>query len=98
MHVLKAPPFLCPDSRAHFNLLAKASRYVRLSPEIERRAQELTQAGLKPLDALHLACAAEAQADYFCNCDDRLLGRAKGVHSGPPKVVSPLELITEIGP
>ncbi len=57
----------------------------------------LNQAGFKPLDALHFACAVESGADYFCTCDDRLLKRARAAHSGPPKVVSPLERIAEIG-
>src|SRR5438105_1947148 len=78
-------------------ILSKAGQFVRLSPEVEQRAQSLNQAGLKPLDALHLACAVEAGADYFCTCDDRLLKRARTVHSGPPKVVTPFELVTEIG-
>ena len=30
--------------------------------------------------------------------DDRLLKRAREIRVGPPKVVSPLELIAEIGP
>lgn len=79
-------------------VLAKASPFVGLTPEVERTAQSLNQSGIKPLDALHLACAIAAGADYFCTCDDRLLKRARVVHSGPPKVVSPLELVTEIGP
>lgn len=78
--------------------LGKASRFVPLSPEVERRAQALNQAGIKPLDALHLACAVEAGADYFCTCDDRFLKRARSLYTGPPKVVSPLELIAEVGP
>ena len=65
---------------------------------LEERARLLNEAGLKPLDALHFACAVEAGADYFCTCDDRLLKRARVIHSGPPQVVSPLELIKEIGP
>jgi predicted nucleic acid-binding protein len=77
--------------------LGMASRFVPLSPEVEQRAQVLNQAGIKPLDALHLACAVEAGADYFCTCDDRFLKRARAVHTGPPKVVSPLELIAEVG-
>jgi predicted nucleic acid-binding protein len=81
-----------------FGVLQKARRFVGLSPEVERRARALNQAGLKPLDALHLAYAVEAEADYFCTCDDRLLKRARAAHSGPPKVVSPLELIAEVGP
>jgi hypothetical protein len=55
-------------------------------------------AGLKPLDALHLACAADAGAEYLCTCDDRFRNRAQATHVGPPKVVNPLELIAEIGP
>jgi predicted nucleic acid-binding protein len=79
------------------DILGGARRYVRLSADIEEQARVLNQAGLKPLDALHLACAIDGGADYFCSCDDRLLKRARAVHSGPPKVVSPLELIAEIG-
>src|SRR4051794_20952417 len=51
-------------------VLGKASRFIPLSPDVERRARAYNGAGLKPLDALHLACAAEAGADYFCTCDD----------------------------
>jgi hypothetical protein len=36
--------------------------------------------------------------DDFCTCDDRLLKRARAIHTGPPRVVSPLELMTEIAP
>jgi PIN domain len=79
-------------------VLSKAARIVRLSPPVEAKAHELTQAGLKPLDALHLAFATEAGAAFFCTCDDRLLRRARTIQAGPPKIVSPLELITEINP
>jgi predicted nucleic acid-binding protein len=48
------------------------------------------------LDALHLASAIEAQADYFCTCDDRLLRRAKALDTSPTKVVAPIELIAEV--
>ena len=67
------------------------SACVRLSAAIEERAHVFHKGGLRPLDALHLACAVEAAADYFCTCDDRLLKRAKAIHTGPPKVVNPLE-------
>jgi predicted nucleic acid-binding protein len=78
-------------------VLAKARQFVPFSPEVESRAQALSQAGLKPLDALHVASAAAAGADYFCTCDDRLLRRARAALSGPPKAVSPVELIAEVG-
>jgi predicted nucleic acid-binding protein len=79
------------------DVLGHARRFVELSPEVEERARAYNEAGLKPLDALHLSCAVEAGAEYLCTCDDRFLKRAKAVHSGPPKVVNPLELIREIG-
>ena len=52
--------------------------------------------GIKPLDALHLASAVVARADYFCTCDDRFLKQAKAADTGQTKVVSPLALITEV--
>ena len=54
-------------------ILARAVQVIRMSDEIEQRARAYNEAGLKPLDALHLACAVQAGADYFCTCDDRLL-------------------------
>jgi hypothetical protein len=88
------------DRQAHaLGVLSKAVRMVRLSPAVESRAQALAAGSLKPLDALHVALAVEAGADYFCTCDDRLLRRGRALHSGgPPKLVNPLELIAEVGP
>jgi len=43
-----------------------------------------------------LASAVEAKADFFCTCDDKLLNKAKAVDTLQTKVVSPLELITEV--
>jgi predicted nucleic acid-binding protein len=77
-------------------VLAKASLFVLTDRQVEERAQAFLALGLKPLDALHLATAVEAQADYFCTCDDRLLRRGQAVNTLRTKVVSPLELITEV--
>jgi len=77
-------------------VLAKATVLVHTNSQIEDRARTLHAEGIKPLDALHLASAVEAKADYFCTCDDRFLKRAKAVDTGQTKVVSPLELITEV--
>ncbi|MBW4470048.1 MAG: PIN domain-containing protein [Stenomitos rutilans HA7619-LM2] len=63
---------------------------------MEHRAQAFVELGIKPLDALHLASAIAAQADYFCTCDDRFLRRAKLAETQPTKVVSTLELIAEL--
>ena len=60
------------------------------------RAREFGATGMKPLDALHLASAVEAEAEFFCTCDDRLLKRAREAETGQTRVVSPLELVTEV--
>ena len=78
------------------SVLSKASSFIVLNEQIERRAREFNRLGIKPLDALHLASAEDAEADYFCTCDDRFLKRAKAVRELKTKVVSPVELIEEI--
>jgi predicted nucleic acid-binding protein len=77
-------------------VLAKARVFIPTDSQIEERARALQAEGIKPLDALHLASAVIAKAEYFCTCDDRFLRRAKAVDTGQTKVVSPLELITEV--
>lgn len=77
-------------------VLSKASFLVNLNERIEQRARALSKLGLKPLDALHLASAEEAQADYLCTCDDKFLKRAQAINNLKIKVISPVELIEEI--
>lgn len=77
-------------------VLAKAGTFVKLNDQVEQRARELIAGGVRPLDALHLASAEVAQADYFCTCDDRLLKIAKTIQALKMKVVSPVEAIGEI--
>jgi len=76
--------------------LGQAQQWVTLTEPIESRARFLQTFGLHPLDALHLASAEVAEADYFCTCDDKLLRRARKIKDLKIKVVSPLELIQEI--
>ena len=76
--------------------LARAVQVVRLTEQIEQDAHRFVQAGLKPLDALHLACASNSGANYFCTCDDRLLNRARAIYTGPTRIVSPTELVVEL--
>jgi predicted nucleic acid-binding protein len=79
-------------------MLRLASQTLELVAPIEAQADSLVQSGLRPLDALHLAFASWAKADYFCTCDDKLLKKAKRLKALAIKVVSPLELIAEIAP
>ena len=77
-------------------LLSKALEFVRLDEQIEKRAKAFTKAGIKPLDALHLASAEAVEADYFCTCDDRFLKKAQAIRDLKMKAVSPLEMIEAI--
>jgi predicted nucleic acid-binding protein len=46
-------------------LLKLASQFLDLNDEIEFEAETFVSAGIKPVDALHLASASWAKADYF---------------------------------
>ncbi|MER3435132.1 MAG: nucleic acid-binding protein [Leptolyngbya sp. ERB_1_1] len=95
--VFEAEQISLAERRAYIlEVLAKANVSIARSRSIEEWAQRFVKAGIKPLDALHLSAAIDAQADYFCTCDDRFLGRAKEAETSLVKVVSPLELVTEI--
>ena len=78
-------------------ILARATVLVALDEVIEYRASEFAPFQIKPLDALHLACAEAVACDYFCTCDDRFLRRARQMHNLKTRMVSPLELVQEIG-
>jgi predicted nucleic acid-binding protein len=84
--------------RVHaYEILAKAAVHVDATDAIVERATELSQTGIQPLDALHLAAAIESGADYFCTCDDKFFRRARALTLPKTKVVTPLELILELG-
>jgi predicted nucleic acid-binding protein len=77
-------------------VLSKGAAFTATDQQVEARARQFEATGMKPIDALHLASAVEADADFFCTCDDRLLKRARDAETGRTRVVSPLELVTEV--
>jgi predicted nucleic acid-binding protein len=77
-------------------ILAQATSIVIVDEQIEQRSRHFVQMGIKIMDALHLAAAEAAGADYFCTCDDRFLRRAQALTDLQAKVVSPLDLIEAI--
>lgn len=77
-------------------VLESADLVVASDDSVKNRAREFEVAGIKPLDAAHLALAEKAEVDYFCTCDDRLLRRAKTIISLKINVASPIELIKEL--
>lgn len=77
-------------------ILLKSRLTLQASDSVEERARLYCDNGIKVLDALHLACAVQAEANYFCTCDDRFYRRAKQVETGQTLVVTPLQLIEVI--
>ena len=76
--------------------LALASQDAPTSAETEAIADEFGRAGLRTLDALHLAFAVALRADFFCTTDDRLLRRARTANTRGVRVVDPLELLSAL--
>jgi predicted nucleic acid-binding protein len=90
-----------PDARrraAGKDILKLASEILRLGEEVEAEAATLISAGVKPLDALHLAFASRAGVEYFCTCDDKLRKKAQRLKSLRTAVVTPLELVLKVVP
>jgi len=79
-------------------VLALATADTATTPEVAEWAKRYEQAGMKPLDAVHLASAVAVEADFFCTVDDSFLSKARTANTGPTRVVSPVELMTEIAP
>ena len=77
--------------------VALATSMVRLTREVENRARPFQRAGMKALDALHLASAVEGGADYFCTTDDRFFKKAKVANPSGVRVVTPSELAIALG-
>ncbi len=58
--------------------IQKVKQIQTIHEGILARAQEVENQHIKGLDALHLACAEELNADCFLTCDDIILKRYKG--------------------
>ena len=46
------------------------NRLIKINKQCKKR---ITKNGIKPIDALHLACAIDAKANYFVTVDDSIL-------------------------
>jgi len=69
---------------------------VETDSQIESRARQYEDIGLRPFDALHLSSAVEAEADLFCTTDDQLLRRGSEAETERTRVLTPVALIEEI--
>ena len=77
-------------------VLALANERLEISDEAETLAELLERHGLRPMDAVHLALASTAKADFFGTCDDKLLRNSQALSNLTCKVVSVLALVSEV--
>lgn len=73
--------------------LRLSTEYQTVNESIRKRAEYLERLGLKAFDALHVACAEAAQANYFLTCDDRLISKGKHLKVRP---LNPVEFVQKI--
>lgn len=64
------------------------------TPKILDDAARLSSTGIKPKDALHVACAIDAACEYFLTTDDFLLRKASEVSE--IKIVDPPTFVREV--
>lgn len=77
-------------------VLSLASEYLQVTDATEALALSFERQGLRPMDAIHLALASTAKADFFCTCDDKLFSKAQTVAGLGCKVTTLLGLIPEV--
>jgi predicted nucleic acid-binding protein len=77
-------------------ILGLAKERLELTDTILLFAESLEAKGIDPMDAVHLAFASIAKADFFATCDDKLLKKAQTISGLNCKVTSILNLISEV--
>ncbi len=66
-----------------------ADRDIEEKRPVLNRSRDLTEIGLKPKDALHIACAIVGKAAYFLTTDDKILKKCSTYSE--ISVVNPLD-------
>ena len=86
-----------PDServRRVGSLADLARRRIEVSEAVTDRARNLERAGLRGLDALHVASAEAGEADLLITTDDRMLRRSRRARLAlAVRVVTPVEAV-----
>lgn len=76
--VNEANPF--PERKSTIDKWRKLSDFdIVENNEILSKAVDFTKNGLKPKDALHIACAIEASCAYFLTTDDQVLKKMANI-------------------
>ena len=67
---------------------------VGAADDILRIAMDYERSGIKPRDAIHLACALKGKAEFFITCDDRLIKKA-GLMKDNIIAMNPVDFVRE---
>jgi len=78
------------------SILSLAKERLNVSNEVEELAEILEQQGIHAMDAIHLALASMAKADFFVTCDKDFLRKAKRFSHLSCQCVSILDLLSEV--
>ncbi len=70
-----------------------ANSFVKESEKLLLKMDELTSIGIKPIDALHFACAISSKCNYFLTVDKGILKRSHEVSES--KIINPVNLVLE---
>ena len=74
---------------------ALADSFATETEDILTTMQELVVMGLKPLDALHIACAQALECGYFLTVDKGILTKAKAIKR--IRILNPIDFVIEQG-
>jgi len=82
--------------RATLEFLRDSREHIRITDSMVSSAERFKSAGFGAFDALHIACAIEAKADFLLTVDDPMLRRAKRVlPERPCRFHNPVEFLME---
>jgi hypothetical protein len=76
------------------NIAFLASEHIMASELIRTMAKIYESKGLKPRDALHLACAVKSGSEYLITCDDRIIKKYPSLGLSV-KIMNPIQFILE---
>jgi len=85
-----------PERYNEVKLLSQIAREtIEPSKTILQRSETLKEAGIKNMDAIHLACAEIFECDFFITCDDKFFKKAKRLNL-KVDVCNPVDFIQKV--
>ena len=78
------------------SILTLATERLQVNDAVETLALVFEREGVRAMDAVHLALASLAAADFFCTCDDKLFRKAQSLSDLPCSVATLLSLVPEV--